>query len=294
MARIRSVKPEFWSDEDLADLPRDARLLYIGLWNLSDEHCRLRGDPRYVKGQLFPYDDDLSAAGVEILLNALVVAKKVVRYRVAGKQYLYLPNLGKHQRLETDKVPSKLPSPAEADGDEPAPPPGPDADPPRPEADPAAPGTDESAPGTDLSARRANWPALDADGSALLYGSGSMEHDVPPTAGADLRRTDGPQTAQELIADWIEHCRKRPPANVINQVSKQIKTMLDERIAPGDIRRGIVRWHAKGTHPSTLPSFVNEVMNADPVRGSPARDGRHVSTQEELGDWNELANRQVT
>ena len=42
MARIRSVKPEFWTDRKLARCTsRDARLLYIALWNISDEHGRL-------------------------------------------------------------------------------------------------------------------------------------------------------------------------------------------------------------------------------------------------------------
>jgi hypothetical protein len=50
VARIRSIKPEYWADQDLAEqVSRDARLLYIGLWNLADEHGRLRGDPRYIK-----------------------------------------------------------------------------------------------------------------------------------------------------------------------------------------------------------------------------------------------------
>ena len=38
MARIRSIKPEFWDDRKLAKrASRDARLLYIALWNLADE-----------------------------------------------------------------------------------------------------------------------------------------------------------------------------------------------------------------------------------------------------------------
>lgn len=111
MARIRSVKPEFWTDEDLADLSRDARLLYIGLWNIADEHGRLRGDPRYVKGQLFPYDDDLSREAVDGLVDELAKVGKVVRYQAKGSSYLFLPTLHKHQRLDTAKVPSRLPPP---------------------------------------------------------------------------------------------------------------------------------------------------------------------------------------
>ncbi|CAM5383752.1 hypothetical protein SCALM49S_02512 [Streptomyces californicus] len=46
-------------------------------------------------------------------------------------------------------------------------------------------------------------------------------------------------------------------------MSKTIRVLLEEdRIDPDDIRRGIAHWMAKGLHPSTLPSVVNQVMNA--------------------------------
>jgi hypothetical protein len=153
MARIRSLKPEFWADEDLADLPRDARLLYMGLWNLSDEHGRLRGDARYVKGQLFPYDDDLDATAIDNLLWLLAKAGKVQRYEAEGRSYLFLPTLSRHQRLEPDKVESKLP---------PAPVVVSESSQPKPRPD-------ESAPDPDESASR-------EEDHALLYGTGSMEH----------------------------------------------------------------------------------------------------------------------
>lgn len=122
MARIRSTKPEFWSDEDLATgASRDARLLYMGLWNLADEHARLRGDPRYIKGQLFAYDDDLTPAAVDLLVDELARLGKAQRYRVGGGRYIFLPKLGAHQRLEPDKTPSRLPAPEDGDIDPPPP-----------------------------------------------------------------------------------------------------------------------------------------------------------------------------
>lgn len=159
MARIRSVKPEFWADEDLAQVSRDARLLYIGLWNLADEHARLRGDPRFIKGQLFPYDDDLTPAALDLLLDELARAGKAVRYRLESSAYVFLPNLAKHQRLEADKVPSKLPAPS----------------------DPGAAQISlrEPAPRPNGVAPHPDSPAPAADSSTLLYGSGSME----PVAG---------------------------------------------------------------------------------------------------------------
>ena len=153
MPRIRSVKPEFWADEELAmAVSRDARLLYIGLWNLADEHARLRGDPRFVKGQLFAYDDDLSPKAIEALLDELAAAGKVQRYQSGSSTYLFLPNLAKHQRLEAAKVESRLPAPPDPS-----------------ESAPIAPIRAEK------SARDPHEPAPDADPSSLLYGAGSME-----------------------------------------------------------------------------------------------------------------------
>lgn len=111
MARIRSVKPEFWTDRKVARVSRDARLLYISLWNQADEHGRLHGDARYVKGHCLPYDDDLGLAEVDTLLNELWRAGRVQRYEVDGEPYLYLPKLAGHQRLEPNKAASRLPEP---------------------------------------------------------------------------------------------------------------------------------------------------------------------------------------
>lgn len=111
MSRIRSIKPEFWNDRKLARLSRDARLLYIAMWNLSDEHGRLHGDARYIKGHCFPYDDDMTLDDVDALLSELEDAGRVQRYEHDDDPYLFLPTLGRHQRLEAAKQPSRLPDP---------------------------------------------------------------------------------------------------------------------------------------------------------------------------------------
>ncbi len=75
-----------------------------------------------------------------------------------------------------------------------------------------------------------------------------------------------PVTAQTIVGEWLERTPKRPPSSVIGQVSKHIRVLLEEdRIDPDDIRRGIAHWMTKGLHPSTLPSVVNQVMNAASV-----------------------------
>lgn len=110
MARIRSIKPETWSDQKLARLSRDARLLYISLWNFADEQGRMVGDPRQVKGMCLPMDDDLTPVEVDLLLDELAKAGRVRRYIVDDEHFLFLPNLSKHQRLDTGQT-SRFPEP---------------------------------------------------------------------------------------------------------------------------------------------------------------------------------------
>lgn len=177
MARMRSVKPEFWHDQEITRLPRDARLAYIGMWNLADEHARLQGDPRFIKGQLFPYDDDMTPAAIDRLIDELATAGKAVRYMVRGAVYLYLPKLSKHQRLEPDKVASRLPSPEESEGN--------------------AVDAHQSAPDTDEGARRADSSAL-----SMLQVAGGMEQGGDAARGADTSRPEMTKRATRLPAEW--------------------------------------------------------------------------------------------
>ncbi|MEU9921919.1 hypothetical protein AB0H51_11580 [Streptomyces griseoluteus] len=90
--------------------------------------------------------------------------------------------------------------------------------------------------------------------------------DEPPAADSEA-----PITAQTIVGEWLERCSVRPPGAVIGQMAKQIRVLLDDDgIHPDHIRRGIAHWMRKGLHPATLPSVVNEVMNADPGLASPA------------------------
>ena len=112
MARMRSLKPEFWLDRKLTrSLSRDERMLYLGLWNQADEWARAQADPRLIKGQVFPFDDDLSLDDLERMLKALEAAGVAQLYEIDGDPYLFLPKLAKHQRLEPNKVPSRHPAP---------------------------------------------------------------------------------------------------------------------------------------------------------------------------------------
>lgn len=113
MARIRTVKPEFWEDETIGTLSRDARLLFIATFNMADDEGLLRWTVAYIKAQAFLYDEDMSATRVSELMNELVTSGLVYPYR-GGKSQQQLGmviNFHKHQKVNRPQ-PSKLPPPA--------------------------------------------------------------------------------------------------------------------------------------------------------------------------------------
>lgn len=111
MARIRTIKPEYWSDERMASVSLEARLLFLGLLNLADDAGRLRGHPALIRGALFPYDD-LTVAQVDGWLEELADSGRIQRYRVDGEAYVWIRNFAKHQKID-HATPSKMPAPPE-------------------------------------------------------------------------------------------------------------------------------------------------------------------------------------
>ena len=101
MPRIRTVKPEFWEDELLGVMPRDARLLFIATFNMADDEGILRWTPAYIKAQAFMYDDDLTIGDVGKLMQCLTDAGLVFPYigGAARQQMAVVVNFRKHQRI---------------------------------------------------------------------------------------------------------------------------------------------------------------------------------------------------
>jgi hypothetical protein len=63
MARARNIKPSFFTNEELVELPFSTRLLFIGLWTLADREGRLEDRPKRIKMAIFPADNiDVDAA----------------------------------------------------------------------------------------------------------------------------------------------------------------------------------------------------------------------------------------
>ena len=103
--RARNIKPAFFINPDLIELPPLTRLLFVGLWCAADREGRLLDRPKYLKVQIFPGDDlDVDAA-----LDELAHAGFIHRYDVEGKRYIQVRNFLKHQKPHQKEQASQIP-----------------------------------------------------------------------------------------------------------------------------------------------------------------------------------------
>lgn len=109
MARIRSIKPSFWSDPSVAGLRRDARLMLVGLISFADDEGRFLASTVAVGGFIFPHDD-LSPVTVRKWRDEIAKAGVVELYAIDGCEYGHFPNWKKHQRINRPS-PSLYPPP---------------------------------------------------------------------------------------------------------------------------------------------------------------------------------------
>jgi hypothetical protein len=109
MARIRTIKPEFWANEKVMNCSRGSRLLFIGLWNFADDTGRLRDSAKSIRAHIFPGDDDINSEIVRGMIDELSGNGLVLKYEVNGEAYLEISGWN-HQRIDKPH-PSKHPPP---------------------------------------------------------------------------------------------------------------------------------------------------------------------------------------
>lgn len=109
MARIRTIKPEFWGDEKLAPLPALARLVFLGLISMADDAGRLVDNVKSIDGFIFPETEETSRDS----LDTLASSGRIVRYKSeSGQRIIQVANWLKHQKVDK---PSRYTLPAVAE-----------------------------------------------------------------------------------------------------------------------------------------------------------------------------------
>lgn len=111
MARIRTVKPELFRHRDLflaekrSGLP--LRTAFAALFCCADREGRFKWQPEELKLDCLPWDD----VDFEAVLNALVHAGFIEKYRVDTRDYAWIPGFSRHQHVNPKEAKSVLPSP---------------------------------------------------------------------------------------------------------------------------------------------------------------------------------------
>jgi len=110
MTRRRMIHDNFFQSEGVADWSIRQRLLAIGLIALADDQGRLKGNPFWVKANVFPYDD-IPTSDIDVDLAEIESRNDtIIRYEVDGRDYIQLTHWWEYQNLQWAK-PSSCPAP---------------------------------------------------------------------------------------------------------------------------------------------------------------------------------------
>lgn len=98
MARIRTIKPEFWTDSFMVQLPPIARLIFISLWSCADDHGFIPDETERLAMEVMPRE---SPDDFDRWLQFFEASGRIERF-VGGDdtQFLRIKNWEKHQRVD--------------------------------------------------------------------------------------------------------------------------------------------------------------------------------------------------
>lgn len=104
--RIRTIKPEFWQNEELAELSVESNLLAIGLLNYADDEGYFKLNPKLIESTIFPLRK------LSVTIHAMLSELSSIGYISThegsdGKKYGLVINFLKHQRVNRPN-PSKI------------------------------------------------------------------------------------------------------------------------------------------------------------------------------------------
>lgn len=106
MARIRSLHPGQWTDDDFVSCSAFARLLALGLRNEADDNGIFEWNPTKLKMRILPADN----ADVPALLSELECSRQVLRYKAMGKEYGIIRSFTRFQRPKKPTFQYPVPS----------------------------------------------------------------------------------------------------------------------------------------------------------------------------------------
>lgn len=107
MARSRNIKPGFFTNDVLGELPPLTRLLFAGLWTICDRDGRIEDRPKKIRAELLPYDD----CDPEEMLQALENKGFILRYQAGEIRAIQVLAWEKHQNPHVKEAASTIQAP---------------------------------------------------------------------------------------------------------------------------------------------------------------------------------------
>jgi hypothetical protein len=120
-------------------------------------------------------------------------------------------------------------------------------------------GTDQAPRGDTRVRQTVLKPSLEPSLSASLRSAGAQT-----TIDGTPEPPPSPTTARDLVGEFIDRCKRRPPERYIGKLSKSTKALLDEGFSADEIRGGMRVLIDRGLDASVLPSAVHAAVNARP------------------------------
>lgn len=112
--RSRNIKPGFFNNDSLLELPPLARILFVGLWCYCDRRGRCEDKPKTIKRHLLPYDSCNCNELLQLLADTVDEEDGkpfIVRYEAGGKKYIQVTNFAQHQTPHCKEAESTIPAP---------------------------------------------------------------------------------------------------------------------------------------------------------------------------------------
>ena len=105
MARKRMIDPKFWADDKMMSLTPRHRLLFIGIWNFSDDGGIHKNSNNMLKAEVFPCDD-IIVEEVGKLKDELIDLELIIPFNSNGIELFYVKNWKIYQSIQKP-IPSK-------------------------------------------------------------------------------------------------------------------------------------------------------------------------------------------
>jgi len=99
------IDPKFWQDDKMMSLTPMHRLLFIGIWNYSDDAGIHKNSDSMLKAEVFPCDD-ITVEEVGQLKDKLIQQELIIPFNSEGIELFYVKNWKIYQSIQKP-IPSK-------------------------------------------------------------------------------------------------------------------------------------------------------------------------------------------